>query len=176
MEQSQGPATPAGMNNRISDSGKTLSRDIAAAFGEAVAILIRSPFHHATFLPELEWMLAPGIASGQYAIAHRTDSMTGAQTAIGFVTWAMVSDEVNQRLLTTNSRPKLKPLEWRSGKTAWLIEAAGDAEATRNLIATLMDRQFAVSGLNIMQQGPDGKFRATRIAPKVVKPADAAVN
>ncbi len=175
MDDTQTPAAP-NLNNRIAGIGKAVSRDVAAAFGDAVAVLLRSPFHRAVFLPELEWLIAPGIACGQYAIAHRTDPKTGTQSAVSFATWAMVSDDVNKRLMASNGKPKLKPEEWRSGKTPWLIEAAGETEATRNLVSSLVTKQFASSGLNVMQMGADGTFRATRIAPTAEKPADAAVN
>ena len=176
MDESQAPTAPISLNNRAADIGKAVSREIAGAFGDAVTVLMHSPFHRAIFLPELEWLIAPGFACGQYAIAHRTDAKTGTQSAVGFVTWATVSDEVSRRLIATNGKPRLKPEEWRSGKTAWLIEAAGEADATRNLISSLVAKQFATSGLNVMQLGADGKYHATRVEPKVEKPADAAVN
>ncbi len=173
MDTSQATTAPV---NPVAEIGKNVSREIASAFGDAVAVLMHSPFHRTVFLPELDWMVAPGVACGQYAIAHRTDPKSGTQTAISFVTWAMVSDEVNRRLLAANSKPRLKSEEWRSGKTAWLIEAAGESEATRNLMSSLVAKQFAVGGLNVMQLGPDGKFRPTRLQPKPEKPADASVN
>ncbi len=176
MDDSRAPTAPISINHRTADIGKTVSREVAGAFGDAVTVLMHSPFHRAIFLPELEWLIAPGFACGQYAIAHRTDAKTGTQSAVGFVTWATVSDEVSRRLIGANGKPRLKPEEWRSGKTAWLIEAAGEADATRNLISSLVAKQFSNSGLNVMQLGADGKYHATRIEPKADKPTETLVN
>jgi hemolysin-activating ACP:hemolysin acyltransferase len=157
--------------------GKAVSRDVAAAFGDTVAVLMRSPFHRSTFLPELEWLVGPGIASGQFAIAHRSDPRNGAQTAVAVVLWALVSDLVHQRLMAASGKPKLKPEEWTSGAVPWLIEAAGEAEATRNLLKSLVAKKFADTGLNMMQLGADGKFRPSRLENKPeTTPAAAITN
>jgi cytolysin-activating lysine-acyltransferase len=166
MEGPKAPAAAAPPAKPADAIGKAVSRDIAAAFGDAVAVLIRSPFHRSTFVPELEWLVAPGIASGQFAIAHRTDPKTGAQTAISFVLWAKVSEEVSQRLSNAGGKPKLKPDEWMSGEIPWLIEAAGEADATRNLLKSMVAKRFAATGINFMQLAADGKYRPTRLEHK----------
>jgi cytolysin-activating lysine-acyltransferase len=156
--------------------GRAVSRDAATAFGDVVAVLMRSPFHRSTFVPELEWLVAPGVASGQFAIAHRTDPKTGAQTAISFMLWAMVSPEVSKRLAGVNAKPKLKPEEWMSGDIPWLVEAAGESDTTRNLLKSMVAKRFATTGINFMQMAPDGKYRPTRLEHKDEAPPVPTVN
>ena len=129
-------------------------------------VMMRSPNHRTTFLPELEWLVAPGIASGQFAFAQRSDANSGATAAIGLVLWAMVSEAVDKRLTGSNSRPKLKPEEWMSGQIPWLIEATGEPEATRELVKALVNRRFAKTGVRAMQLGTDGRLAMTLLKPE----------
>jgi len=181
MQTTPTPAAPGnGAQLSTAAMGNAISRGVATAFGDAVAVLMRHQNYRHAFLCDLEWMVAPGVASGQFAIAHRNDPKTGASAAIGVVLWAMVSEEVNQRLSAANARPKLKPEEWTSGQIPWLVEAAGEPESTRELLKALVGKRFAKAGLRAMQMGADGKLAATVLeaAPETgaVAPAGAVVN
>ena len=171
------PSQPAANALSTMAMGNAISRGVATAFGDTVAVLMRHPNYRHAFLTDLEWMVAPGIASGQFAIAHRNDAKTGASAAIGVVLWAMVSDDVSQRLVSSGTRPKLKPEEWTSGQIPWLVDAAGEPESTRELLKALVGKRFAATGLRAMQMGADGKLAATVLeaTPEVAATAPVLV-
>ena len=58
--------------------------------------------------------------------------------------WASVSAEVDRRLSTDLAPPmRLRPDEWRSGDTLWLIEVIGDPKAVPHLMAELREKVFS---------------------------------
>ena len=62
---------------------------------------------------------------------------------IAAVTWARVSIEVDTRLRATAGRPvRLRPDEWTSGDTFWLIDLIGDPRGLNVALCCLLDGPF----------------------------------
>lgn len=141
------------------------SRNIAAAFGEIVALLSRSQHFKHYALTDLEWLVAPAIAHGQFAKADAQHKTLGFTTPIAVVMWALVSPEVDQRLSTELEQPvRLKPQEWKSGSTAWVIVAEGEQRAAGALLQQLKERVFKDVPLKARVMGPNGKPVVANIA------------
>lgn len=128
-------------------SADAVQLSTSIAFGQMVTVLMRSPKYKFAFLAELEWLVAPAAALRQFVIAERGDPKTGFKTPIGFVTWATVSEAVDQRLEAGSGSGRLKPNEWASGSIPWLVDAVGEPRAVAKSLRQLIDTRFSKSGL-----------------------------
>lgn len=98
-------------------------------FASAVLLYMRSPKHKHLFLADLEWRLLPALSLKQFRL------FTKGNQPIGLATWAMVSEEVAERLKSDVSR--IKPSDWRSGDRPVLVDLVapfgGEKEMAQNL-------------------------------------------
>jgi hemolysin-activating ACP:hemolysin acyltransferase len=63
---------------------------------------------------------------------------------VGFVLWAQVSFDVDQRLMSSaSSEPPLGPSEWRSGDSLWIIDGVGTHELFASLVSRVAENIFA---------------------------------
>ena len=129
-----------------------------AVLGQIVSVLMRTPQHRQSFLSDLDWLVLPAIATNQYALNEVTDNSTGATLPVAVALWAMVSEEVDQRL-SSSAAPhvRLKAAEWNSGTIPWLVEAAGEPRATGAIIRALLERRFASTGLKSIGRDDQGR-------------------
>ena len=129
-----------------------LSKRLAGAFGEIVSVLMRSEAHRTQMLMDLEWLVLPALATGQFTIAGAQSKSVGYSLPVGAVLWARVSPEVDQRLASNLDQPlRLKPEEWASGDIYWLVEAVGDNRVIGPMLKGLAEREW---------KGKQVKFRA----------------
>lgn len=82
--------------------------------GPVTWLFARDPLRRFTFFADLDWRLLPPLVLDQCKL------YTKAEMPWAFVTWARVSDGVDQRLRSTS--PVIAPHEWRSGEHLWLID------------------------------------------------------
>jgi hemolysin-activating ACP:hemolysin acyltransferase len=130
----------------------------AALIGQVVTVMMRTPQHRQTFLADLEWLVFPAIANNQYALSEATDRETGASLPVAVALWALVSEEVDRRLTTTQTPPiRLKAEEWNSGSIPWLVEAVGEPRATAALLKALLEQRFGATGLKTIGRDQDGR-------------------
>lgn len=97
-------------------------------FASAVLLYMRSRKHKRLLLSDLEWRLLPALSLKQFRLFTKGDR------PVGFVTWALVSDEVAERLKT--DKTPLKPSDWNSGEKALIIDLVapfGGEEEIRKL-------------------------------------------
>ena len=150
---------PQGRIQLSEDSARRLaaSRQSSALLGDVVSLLARSPKYKHHTLADLEWLVTPGLASGQFQIAEGLVTSSGARLPMGLVLWASVSQEVEARLRANAGKPqRLRPDEWKSGDTAWLLLAAGEPKAVQGLLRSLADKQFKDRTLWLEQQSASG--------------------
>jgi len=92
-------------------------------FAEACWLMSRSKAHSHVTMGDMEWLVLPPIILKQARIFR-----DAKQDPIAFMSWALVSDEVDQRL--KRGGQKLAPSEWNSGQNFWIIDLVtpfGDA-------------------------------------------------
>lgn len=82
--------------------------------GEVVWLLAQSRKHRHFALSDLEWMVAPPLALRQYRVFRDNNR------PVGVAFWAYVGEETDRKLTEGNHR--LRPDEWKSGETLWLID------------------------------------------------------
>jgi cytolysin-activating lysine-acyltransferase len=149
------------------------SKQMAAAFGELTALLMRSPTDKHHSLADLEWLVVPAIARGQYALAEAQSKETGATAPVGAVLWALVSEDVDKRLSDLSAPTRLKPDEWRSGDIPWIIHATGDAKILGGLIQQLTQKAFKDRQPKMRVRGADGKVSVGHLEVKQKADANA---
>ena len=141
-----------------------VSKQLAAAFGELVTLLMRSENDRKRPIAELEWMITPAIAAGQFAIADAQSKKTGATAPVAAVLWAMVSEEVDKRLsLPEDNTVRLDPKDWRSGPIPWIVLALGDKRIVAGLIKKLNTDVFKDQAPKIRSRNSDGKVVIGRV-------------
>ncbi|MDD4950696.1 toxin-activating lysine-acyltransferase [Sulfuricurvum sp.] len=82
--------------------------------GPALWLYAKDPIRKFRFLAEIDWTVFPPIILDQCRLYTRN------QIPFAFITWALVSDDVQKRLLS--GEPKIAPHEWQSGSNIWLID------------------------------------------------------
>lgn len=140
------------------------AKQLAAAFGEIVTLLMRSEADRKRSIAELEWLVTPAIVTGQFVIADAQSKKTGATYPVGTVLWAMVSEEVDERLSDTkNENPKLTPQEWRSGPIPWIVMAIGDKRVVAGLIKKITKDVFKDQEPKIRSHNAEGQIIVGRV-------------
>jgi len=141
-----------------------------AAVGQMALVLMRTRQHRFSFLRDLEWLVMPAIATGQFVVADRRDETTGISVPAAAVLWAKVSAEVDARLCDTLERGiRLRPEEWASGPIPWLVEGCGESRAVGKLVRSVVERHFPVIGIKAIARAPDGT-----LGVRVLKKDEAA--
>jgi len=130
------------------------SAALAAAYGEIVALLARSPKYRHLSLADLEWLVLPPLLANQFRIVSAKmkgpqGAMGGAmgdlQMPIGLALWAMVSEEVAAKLerQQKDGAPfRLAPQEWKSGTIPWLLDIVGEPRAAQAMYKQLLETVF----------------------------------
>ncbi|MBA3772337.1 MAG: toxin-activating lysine-acyltransferase [Ramlibacter sp.] len=98
--------------------------------GPALWLYARDAQRRFTFIADIDWRLMPPLVLDQCRLFSKADMPWG------FVTWAFVSDAVDQRL--RSAVPVIAPHEWKSGDHPWLIDVVapfGDVETVAREVA-----------------------------------------
>ena len=132
-------------------------KQLAAAFGEIVLLLLRSSQNNRHSVADLEWLVVPAVRHGQFAVAEARSKETGAISPVGALLWAMVSDDVDRRLSDMTAPLRLEPNEWRSGDIPWIILATGDTKVLGGLVQQLSKTVFKAKPPKTRIRGKDGK-------------------
>src|SRR5205823_2995466 len=127
-EKAAGGAATAGAAQRT-----TTVRQIDLALGQIISVLMQSPQHKHYSLADLEWLVMPAVASGQFRIVQAQQSAGTAAAPVGVALWATVSADADKRLSDLASPARLRPDEWRSGDIPWLMELVCDSRVQQAL-------------------------------------------
>ena len=152
------PAKPAPLDAEQLKQRAGQAKEIAAAFGQIVSVLMRSEALRTRTLADLEWMVVPAVMSGQYSIAEVQSKQNGMSAPLAVALWASVSAAVDQRLSESIAEPiQLKPEEWRSGEILWLVEAVGEARALGAVLQQLGATRFKGKPVKLRAKDKDGR-------------------
>jgi hemolysin-activating ACP:hemolysin acyltransferase len=139
----------------------------AAAFGEVVAVLMRSAPYRATTLAELEGLVVPAVLTGQFSLAEVQSKQNGLMAPVGVVFWALVSADVDQRLSAELNTPiKLAPQEWKSGEIVWVVDAVGDQRVITPMLQGLAKGTWYGKPVKMRVRDKDGRVRVGTITFK----------
>ena len=144
--------------------GAAASKLFAASIGELVTVFSRSPAHKHYSLADIEWMVMPSIFAGQFYSVEAADKSSGFLAPVAAVTWAFVSEEVDQ-LLQQQSGPllRLRPDQWNCGTIGWLIDTSGEAEGVLTAMRWLVTGPFNDVPLKMTVCGEGGEANVTTL-------------
>ena len=103
---------------------------VSHMLGEIVWLMTQSPVHKHFALADLEWMVMPPILLGQYRLFHDKGRPVGAAL------WAFLSEEAEGKMSLIP--PRLRPDEWKSGESCWVIELIAPGANAENKLAGVM--------------------------------------
>jgi hemolysin-activating ACP:hemolysin acyltransferase len=135
----------------------TTVRQIDLALGQIVSVLMQSPQHKHYSLADLEWLVMPAVASGQFRIVQAQQSAGTAAAPVGVALWANVSADADKRLSDLATPARLRPNEWRSGDIPWLMELVCDARVQQALLKDIGETAFKGRAIKMRVRGADGK-------------------
>jgi cytolysin-activating lysine-acyltransferase len=122
--------TPRDENNQLEDeiSSKVIQEKVHLLGGISM-LMLNSPLHRQYNILDIETRFVPSLIHNQfryYEIAGRP---------VGFVNWAWLSDEVEQKFMT--AKYELTHDEWKSGDRLWFPEFVAPFGHARYIIKDL---------------------------------------
>ena len=142
------------------------SKRFSAAFGEIVSILMRTPAYARMPLADLEWLVVPAVATGQFTLAEGQSKANGMVQPLGVVMWARVSDEIDARMSADPAQPvRLKADEWATGNTIWVIEAVGDGRVVEAMLKRMSETSWAGRTVKFRARNKDGQMVIGSLPP-----------
>jgi cytolysin-activating lysine-acyltransferase len=140
------------------------SKRMAASFGEIALLMSQSPAEQHYALRDLDWLVAPAVRLGQFALAEAQSKTNGLVVPVGAILWALVSPEVDQRLSSQETGPiRLAPNEWRSGDIPWIIHTVGEPKILGGLMERLTKTVFKDKAPKMRVRGSDGKAKVGEV-------------
>ena len=131
------------------DGGKPL--DKISAVGHAAWLMSQSPLHKHLFITDLDWLLMPPIAAGQFRL-WRKENMP-----LAFASWAFLTEEAEQRLIA--GRGKLAPGAWSGGDRLWLMDLIAPFGGREEAVKELKTVVFPGRTIKSLNPGQDGKLQ-----------------
>lgn len=114
----------------------------AAAFGEIMSVLLQSPRHAEVTLGALARQLVPAFLADQYILARGKPAHPAAPPApVGFVIWASVSEEVDERLQRqAGDFPVLGKDDWQSGDIIRILDVVAAPQVAAALLKSVREK------------------------------------
>lgn len=122
---------------------------MAEIVGQVAALAMTMPSHRHLFLADLEWLVVPAVASGQFRLFRHEGR------SIAYASWALVDEEVERRL--ASGAFKLKPAEWRCGDRLWLMDFIAPPARAQELAETLKKSAFEGMTVKTLRPNPNGQ-------------------
>lgn len=121
----------------------------AEVLGDAVWLMTHSASHKHLFLADLEWLVLPPIMARQFRIFKTGDR------PFAFVTWALLNEEAEKRLLA--GQPRVRPGDWRAGDRLWVIDVVAPFGGADGVLTHLKQRLFKERRVMTLRPGTEGK-------------------
>lgn len=126
--------------------------------GEVAALMSVSPVHRYMFLGDVDWLVMPPIRLQQFRLLRKKG------VPFAFVSWAYISDEVEERLLSGAKR--LAPGDWHSGEKAFLIDVVAPFGGAREIASQIKSTIFTEREFWTMENAPEtGGMSAVEVQP-----------
>jgi len=115
--------------------------------GTVAWLMMHLPTHKYLFLTDLEWMVLPPVAAGQFRL-FRKDNMP-----IGYVSWARLNEDVEERL--KQGVTKLQPADWTSGDRLWLVDVIAPFGGKEEIVESLISQIFKGRDIQVLNSKKD---------------------
>jgi hemolysin-activating ACP:hemolysin acyltransferase len=162
------PARP-GTGGRAAPGRDVAQLRFAQSFAQIVSVLMRDPNYRSLAIADLEWLVLPAVAAGQFRLAHATMAaegmpaegaaaeQRGALVPAAVALWARVSPLVDKALSENLDKGvRLNPGAWTSGDILWLIAIGGHPRAVPAFLKQLREHEFKDRPVKMRRRMPDG--------------------
>ena len=141
-----------------------VAKQTSASFGDIVRLLMQSNEFKKLKLEDLNGLVVPAVATGQFLTAEAQSKTNGAKMPVATVLWASVSEEVDQRFTTDLGGPvNLAAKEWKSGNIPWLIAAAGDRRLIADMLKRVQSDVFKGQPMKLRSRDENGQTVVTTV-------------
>jgi cytolysin-activating lysine-acyltransferase len=146
-------------------AGDTPQSPMGQSFAQIVAVLMRDANYKNLRIADLEHLVLPPLMAGQFKLAHGTRHVDASKAQqgslafpVGVALWARVSPHIDKGLSETLDRQVwLRPAEWTSGDSVWLMAVAGYPRTLPEFLKQLGLTQFKGQHVKMRTSAPDGK-------------------
>jgi cytolysin-activating lysine-acyltransferase len=157
------PAAAATSASELSDENlkkmAQASKRLSSAFGEIVALLMRTRGYSSMALSELDWLVVPAVVTGQFTLAESQSKSNGVLQPMGVILWAKVSQDIDAQITSQPDKPlRLKPADWVGGDHYWVIEAVGERRVVEALLGRMAETVWAGKNVKVRVRNKDGKL------------------
>jgi cytolysin-activating lysine-acyltransferase len=171
------PPARSGTDRRADAARGTAQVRFAQSFAQIVSVLMRDPGYRGLPIADLEWLVLPAVAAGQFRLAQATmpaegevPQERGALVPAAVALWARVSPLVDKALSENLDKGvRLSPGAWTSGDILWLIAIGGHPRAVPAFLRQLREHEFKDKAVKMRRRMPDG----TRIVVDLHQPETA---
>ena len=126
-----------------------MSSNLESVLGTIALLMLRSPTHKHVFIGDWEWIIMPPVLSRQFKLFRDRDHQP-----IGFISWAKISPDVEQRLIS--GAVKLAPKDWNSGDKLYIIDIITVAPIQKQLLQQLYDHEFKAQDIYLLRSKKSG--------------------
>ncbi|MBV1887593.1 MAG: toxin-activating lysine-acyltransferase [Parvibaculaceae bacterium] len=123
---------------------------LTSLVGSIFLLMMSSPTHKNLLLSDMEWLVMPAVSSKQMRLIRHKDRPAA------YVSWAFLSDEAEQRLLSHS--PRLTPRDWNSGEKVWIVDLVAPETMIDSIVSQLRTGPLAAQEFHIRLAKPDGSF------------------
>jgi len=138
------------------EASTAANKTLGAALGEIAWLLSQSgTYRHSLFLGDLEWLVMPPLAYGQYRLFYSESQ------PIGVAIWAYVTEEAEKRLAQGG---RLAADEWRGGNTIWLVELVAPFGHQEAMLEDLRRTALSQQRFRFLRVNAEGRREAVTVA------------
>jgi hemolysin-activating ACP:hemolysin acyltransferase len=110
-------------------------------------------------MADIEAIVVPAVATGQFTIAEATHKQLGFVTPVAFLTWGSFSADIDRAIQQSPDRPFPSGIkDWRSGDYVWVVEAVGDQRLLTDMLQKQQGGAWKGKTVRMRIQGADGKM------------------
>ena len=117
--------------------------------GSIAWLMLRSQIHKHLFITDLEWLIIPPVMLKQMRIFRNQN------TPIGYISWASLTQEAEERFLKGNAR--ISPKDWNAGDRLWIIDFISPFGAGNQFLKLVQEQIFKDKDIKILKLKKDGR-------------------
>lgn len=159
-------------SNKLEEDKKTTIPNYIAmesVIGAVCLLATKSNTHRHLFASDYEWLILPAIRLRQFSLLRNKKN-----EPMAFVSWALVSDNVEKRLL--DGILKLKPAEWKSGNKIYIIDVISPFISELEIMKQLNNGYLKDSEAKILIPKKDSKGFRARTLKEISAEVEAGKN
>lgn len=109
--------------------------DESSVLGHMLLVCVKNSYYLDWTVKDIKEIFYPALKGNQYRIFYENE------TAIGFVTWALISDSASEYIIENPAPPR--PYEWTSGPRIWVMDFVCNPKFSQKIFTILKRDVFS---------------------------------